>query len=1091
MTDAGADYVELRARSAFTFLDGATLPEELVACAAELGYRALALADRDGLYGAPRFYTAARRIAEARDGMQPRLTEEWHDPTLADLPPPLPDHRDPQALDAWVKTWPLKPICGAELSLEEGRRLLVLVESREGYKNLSRLITRARAGAPPGKKVTPAISLALLAEHARGLVALTGGGEGAVGAALDRGDERAAARAAGALTDVFGRDAVYLELGRHLDAAEERRNGGAVALARKLGLPLVATNDVRFARPSEARLYDVLTCAREKCTVDEIGRRLPRNGEHHLKPPSEMARLFRDLPEAVRRTREVADRCNFTLAQLGYRFPSYPLPPEFPSEQAYLEHLAWAGAQNRYRPLHEKARAQIERELALIGKLGLAGYFLIVWDIVQFCRKGGILVQGRGSAANSAVCYALGITAVDPVAMKLLFERFLSEERGEWPDIDLDLPSGDQREAVIQHVYAKYGARGAAMTANVITYRPKMAVRDVGRALGFSEAELSRMSKLLAGWGFHDPRDTIARQLEQAGFTVADQRTRLLVELSTQLCNLPRHLGQHSGGMVIAQGHLDEVVPLEPASMPNRVVVQWDKDDCADLGIVKVDLLGLGMMAALEDAIGLVRESEGREVDLAHLPEDDPQIYEMLQKADTVGLFQVESRAQMATLPRMQPKNFYDIVIEVAIIRPGPIVGDMLHPYLRRRAGREDPDPLHPCLKEVLDRTLGVPLFQEQLMRMAMIAAGFTGGQAEELRRAMGFKRSVERMGEIEKSLREGMAKNHIHGAAADKIVQAITAFALYGFPESHAASFALIVYASAYFKAHHPAAFYAALLNAWPMGFYHPATLVRDAMARDVEVRPACALRSRWRCTVEPGERRPALRIGFRYVRGLGAEAAARIEAARPFATVEEVIARAAPSRQELTALAEVGAFAALGRGRRDALWQVEAADRSGPLFSGTGTGTGTRTGTGTGTILDEMNEAEELAADFRVTGLSTGRHPIALSRERLRRFGAVTAAELPSLPHGRRVRVGGAVITRQRPGTAKGFFFLTLEDETGLANAIVTPATFDAWRPLLVSAPALVIEGRLQQLENTTSVKADRFYPLDAVTAPSHDFH
>jgi error-prone DNA polymerase len=1065
------DYVELRCRSAFTFLDGATLPEEIVAYAAELGYRALALADRDGLYGAPRFFHAARALAEEQD---PK-----NSPTGV-------DRRDPQVLDEWVKRWPLKPILGAELSLAGGARLQVLVENREGYRNLSKLITASRDG-HADRKVTPEIPLALVAEHARGLCALTGGSEGAIGRALDRGDEPGARRAAGELIDIFGARNLYAEVGRHFDADEEVRNVRLCALAGKLDLPLVATNDVRYARPESSRLYDVLVCGREKTTVDQIGRRLPRNSERYLKSPTEMAHLFRDLPGAVRRTREVAERCSFTLAQLGYRFPSYPLPDGISSMQELLTQLAWAGAQRRFLPLTDKHRRQIERELSLIGKLDLAGYFLIVWDLVEFCRGRGILVQGRGSAANSAVCYALGITAVDPIAMELLFERFLSEERGEWPDIDLDLPSGDQREEVIQYVYKKYGGRGAAMTANVITYRPKMAVRDAGRALGFTEEELSRMSKMLSGWGFHDPKETIQRQLGEAGFTIEDERTRLLVEMSNQLLNLPRHLGQHSGGMVIGEGRLDEVVPLEPASMPGRVVVQWDKDDCADLGIVKVDLLGLGMMAALEEAVELVRKHEQVEVDLAHLPPDDPAIYDMLQRADTVGLFQVESRAQMATLPRMKPKKFYDIVIEVAIIRPGPIVGDMLHPYLRRRAGREKPDPLHPCLKQVLDRTLGVPLFQEQLMRMAMIAANFTGGQAEELRRAMGFKRSMERMADIERSLRDGMAKNGITGEPADKIVKSITAFALYGFPESHAASFALIVYASAHLKVHHPAAFYASLLNCWPMGFYHPSSLVRDAMLREVEILPICATRSNWRCTLEENEgRAPSVRIGLRYVGGLAEATAKRLEAARAereLSSVEDLAARVSPSRAELTALAEVGALSSLGRTRRGTLWQVEAIGRSGALFSGIDGDHEPQ--------LDEMSERETLAADYRVAGLSTGRHPMALRRIAFEKAGILSARDLEKAPHGRRVRVAGTVITRQRPGTAKGFFFLTLEDETGLANAIVNPAHFDAHRPLLVSAPALVVEGKLQKLEGTVSVKADRFWAIDEVAAPSHDFH
>ena len=1063
-----SDYVELRCRSAFSFLDGATLPEDLVSAAAAGGHRALALADRDGLYGAPRFYSAARKLAESRE----------HLPLAMDS---VNARRDEKALDAWVQSWPLKPLLGAELSLADGARLLVLVENRQGYKNLSRLLTRARQQTPSqvGTKVTPAIPLSLLAEHAQGLIALTGGDEGALGMALARNDESESTNVLTALMDIFP-DRLYAEVQRHFDESEERRNRSVLALAKKLALPVVATNDVRYARPADARLHDVLCCIRAQATVDEIGRCLPKNAERHLKSPAEMTRLFSDLPHAIRRTREVAERCSFTLAQLGYRFPVYPIPEGETSMQSYLERLTWRSAGDRFLPLTEAARTQLARELALIGKLDLAGYFLIVWDLVEYCRRKGIMVQGRGSAANSAVCYALGITAVDPVAMKLLFERFLSEERGEWPDIDLDLPSGERREEVIQYVFSKYGKRGAAMVANVITYRPKMAVRDVGRALGFKESELARISKMLSTWGFDDPKDTISHALEQAGFSLEEDRLKLLVELAQQLLNKPRHMGQHSGGMVVAEGQLDEVVPIEPASMKDRYVVQWDKDDCADLGIVKIDLLGLGMMAAFEDARGLLAD-EGVDFDIAHLPADDPGIYSMLCRADTVGLFQVESRAQMATLPRMKPACFYDIVIEVAIIRPGPIVGDLLHPYLRRRAGREAPDPLHPCLKEVLDRTLGVPLFQEQLMRMAMVAAGFTGGQAEELRRAMGFKRSVERMGEIEKNLREGMTRNRIPRDAQERIVKSITAFALYGFPESHAASFAHLVYASAWLKVHHPAVFYAALLNAWPMGFYSPDSLVRDAVHHGVTVLPIDVLHSNWRCTIEDG----ALRVGMRYVRGMRETTGLRVMNSRPFASVADLSARAAISRAELTSLAEGGACASLGRTRRAALWQVEAAGRSGPLFGATSTNDESET-------LDDMTEPETIAADYRVAGLSTGRHPMALLRARLDKEGIVSANALEQLPNNQRVRVAGVVITRQRPGTAKGFFFITLEDETGLANAIVRPKHFDQQRPLLVGAAALIVEGILQKVEGTVSIKADRFLPLTAAAAaPSHDFH
>ncbi|HUE31272.1 MAG TPA: error-prone DNA polymerase, partial [Verrucomicrobiae bacterium] len=704
----------------------------------------------------------------------------------------------------------------------------------------------------------------------------------------------------------------------------------------------------------------------------------------------------------------------------------------------------------------------------------LAGYFLIVWDIVRFCRERGILCQGRGSAANSAVCYALGITAVDPVGMGLLFERFLSEERGEWPDIDLDLPSGDRREEVIQYVYRRYGERGAAMTATVISYRTRSAVREAGKALGLSLAQVDRLTKLLRAHGWHDEHDELAAQLRAGGVDPEAPRIGLLVEIVRQMQGLPRHLGQHTGGMVIAAGRLDEVVPLEPAAMPGRNVIQWDKDDCADLGLIKVDLLGLGMLAALEEAIPLVRTHEGVDVDLAHLPPDDPTVYAMLQKADTIGVFQVESRAQMATLPRMRPERFYDLVVEVAIIRPGPIVGQMVNPYLKRRAGREPVGYAHPSLEPILAGTLGVPLFQEQLLRIAMTVAGFTGGEAEELRRAMGFKRSEARMRAIEARLRSGMAARGITGAAQDDIVRQITSFALYGFPESHAASFALIAYASAYLKAHHPAAFACALLNAWPMGFYHPATVVKDAQRHGVAVRPIDVARSEWRCTLEDG----AIRLGLRYVQGLRAEAAARLVAARPLASVAEAAQRGGLTRSELETLAHAGAFAAFGLARREALWQAAAVERDPTSLLAR------VHPPRAGAPLPPMTPVEETAADYAATRLTAGPHVMAHLRSRLAADGVLAARALEQVPHGARVRVAGHVIVRQRPGTAKGMCFLTLEDETGTANAVVTPPLYERARVVLNTSALLEVEGRLERVDGVTHVRAAR---LRRLAAPS----
>jgi error-prone DNA polymerase len=855
----------------------------------------------------------------------------------------------------------------------------------------------------------------------------------------------------------------------------------------------------------------VLTCIREKTTLDNAGTLLAANAERHLKSAAEMRMLFRDVPDAVNNTLAVAARCTFTLEDLGYQFPKYPVP-EGENEFSYLSHLVHQGARNRYRPITAKIAAQLHRELDLIAKLELAGYFLIVWDLVDYARRRGILVQGRGSAANSAVCYALGITAVDPVGMELLFERFLSEERGEWPDIDLDLPSGERREEVIQYVYKKYGERGCAMTANCITYRPRSAVREVAKVLGFNSAEIDRLAKRIGPFEFRsDYDDDLESHLVGSGFSVAEPRVKHLLRMTSSMMGLPRHLGQHSGGMVICAGRLDQVVPLEPAAMPGRVVVQWDKDDCADLGIIKIDLLGLGMMSVLADSVPLVKEHDGVDIDLAHLPPDDKKTYEMIQRADTVGVFQIESRAQMATLPRMKPDHFYDLVVEVAIIRPGPIVGQMVHPYLKRRAGREKVEYAHPSLEPILKRTLGVPLFQEQLMRLAMVAAGFSGGQAEELRRAMGSKRSQERMRAMEHELRTGMNARGITGKAQDDIVTGIKSFALYGFPESHAASFALLVYASCYLKAHHPACFFTSLLNNWPMGFYHPATLLTDARRRGVRLRPIDVTRSDWLCTVEEG----AIRIGLRYVAGLRrevGEAVARARRERAFSSVADVASRGGVSPAEMTTLASIGALNNVGHvgdgkhTRRSALWHTSALGRSGnALFAGVPEDGGApQNGGDTNDAkpdietrkqmpLADMSLAERLAADYAGSGMTVGPHPVSLIRKTLDKRGVVRAADLAHVADGSRVKTAGTVVVRQRPGTAKGFFFITLEDETGFSNAIITPQRFSDKRTLLTTAPALVVGGVLQNQDGVVSIRADEFDTLKEIRAspPSHDFH
>ena len=1014
-------YAELRASSAFSFLDSSALPEDLIYWAAQNDLPAMALFDTNGVYGAPRFYTAAKKAG-------------------------------------------IKALVGADLVLPNGKAS-VLVENRAGYRNLCKLITAGAANQPKGEA---RYDWDLIAQYAEGLHCLT------------RADDATVEKISG----IF-KGRTHVELQRHRIREEEHHNQRLIALARRLRLPLIATNGVRYARASDKELHDILTCIREGKNVDNAGRLLGANRERYIKGADAMCALFKDLPEAIDNAWELSQQLDFTLANLGYQFPDYPLP-EGETAMSFLRKITWSGATARFRPLTARAQAQVEKELAMIEKLDLAGYFLIVWDIVRFCQREKIMIQGRGSAANSAVCYALSITAVDPVKMELLFERFLSEERGEWPDIDLDLPSGDQREKVIQHVYKTYGVHGAAMTANVITYRDKSAAREVGKALGFSLEQADKLSKTVSTWNFGEIREQLEHmpaQLEAAGFDPTDLRVQHFMRLQTQIQNLPRHLGQHSGGMVMAKGRLDEVVPLEPASMPGRVVIQWDKEDCADLGIIKVDLLGLGMLQAIEEAIPMIRDNEGIDVDLAHLPQDDPAVYKMLNEADTIGMFQVESRAQMASLPRNAPKCFYDIVVQVAIIRPGPIVGGMIRPFFDRRQGKVPVEYPHPCLEPILKRTLGVPLFQEQLLRIAMVAANFTGGEAEELRRAMGFKRSMERMVDIEKRLREGMTKNGIDLPAQDQIVKSITSFALYGFPESHAASFALIAYASAYLKAHHPAAFYVSLLNAWPMGFYHPATLVKDAQRHDVKVFPVDVNHSGWQCRWEKG----GIRLGMRFIKGLREVTGRTIEAKQPFTSTDDLAFRCHVRNDQLTKLAYAGALGSLGLTRRNALWQAaKAAKPAGDLFEAA---TGDRR---PANPLKEMSRGELTLADYDAMQLTTGPHLLQHYRSRLKTDGVISAHDLKAMPNGRRVATAGAVIVRQRPGTAKGFVFLTLEDETGISQAIISPPLFAEHRALIVGSAGLIVEGTLQNQDGQCSVKAEKFWPLEGLhEVASHDFH
>jgi error-prone DNA polymerase len=1019
------DYVELHARSAFSFLEGASIPEEYIDACQKFEMPAMALLDRDGVYGIPRFHMAAERSGSVRAHV------------------------------------------GAEITCTDGARYPLLAETQRGYQNLCRMITRMKLRVPkhPKPGQIAAVTLEELREFSEGLICLAPG---------TRLEEAA---------DLFGRHNVYVELQRHGNREEEARNEAAIEAAHRLKLPLVATNGVCYTHPEQREILDIFTCLYHKTTLEKAGRLLSGNAERYLKPPKEMKRLFSDLPEAIANTQEVSSRLKYEMRDLGYEFPPYPVPAG-ETMDSFLRKRTEEGARLRFKEYTDKHREQIDRELKLIKTLKLAGYFLIVWDIMEFCRGEGILAQGRGSAANSAVCCALGITAVDPIEYNLLFERFLSEDRGEWPDIDIDLPSGDEREKVIQHVYERYGNLGAAMTANVITYRGRSAIREVGKVLGFDEETTGKLSALSPMWGWQAPDETVEKQFREAGMDLHHPRVRKFFELVCGIQDLPRHLGQHSGGMVICQGRLDSVVPLENASMPGRVVVQWDKEDCADMKIIKIDLLGLGMMAVLRDTFTLIKNHGQKDLTLNSIPPDDHIVYKTLQRADTIGTFQVESRAQQASLPRMKPARFYDIVVQVAIIRPGPIVGKMMHPYLQRRQGREAPECPHSSLKPVLDRTLGVPLFQEQLLRMAMIAAGFTGSQAEELRRAMGFKRSEERMKKIEKKLRDGMAKKGIIGETQETIVQSITSFARFGFPESHAISFALLAYASTYLKCHHLAAFTCALLNNQPMGFYHPAVLIKDAQRHGLRVLPIDVNRSEWDCTVEEGH----LRLGLLYARGVKERTGRAVAAARPFRDVAD-LAKRAPllHKDELERLAFIGALNSIGAShRRDALWQVARAGRpAGPLLDEASEEESV-------SPLEKMNAGERIAADYQGTGVTVGPHPMAYRRSEMNRLGVTAAADLARLRNGRAVKVAGCVIVRQRPGTAKGVVFVSLEDETGISNVVLMPDQFQQQRVTWVAEPYLLVEGILQNIDGVIHVKAGCVKPLApfAASLPSHDF-
>jgi error-prone DNA polymerase len=999
MTKRG--YAELHAYSNFTFLAGGSHPEELIERAAELGLTAIALTDRDGLYGMVRFAAHARRCG-------------------------------------------VEAIVGSELTFEDGARIVLLVENAGGYANLCELISRAQLR---GSKGNARLRLDDFDARSSGLVAIIGG-DSAI-------EERITA------LRLFFPQSLYIELQQHLTVEEARRNALLQALAQEVRLPLVATNGVLYAHKDDAPLADVLACIKETISLERARHenRLRPNAEYYLKSAAQMRRLFVESPQVLAATLEIARRCTFRLERITGQFPLFAVPQGY-TPQSYLRELVAHGAAERYgAPLRPEVERQIEYELGIIAKMDLAGYFLIVWDIVRAAGEMGVLCQGRGSAANSAVCYVLGITAVDPIGMDLLFERFMSEERREIPDIDIDFAHQD-RERVIQYVYERYGRTNAAMTAEVITYGERSALRDTAKVFGYTLDEI----------------DALARDYA-SGETLPEP----LAVFCHRMRTFPRHMGIHSGGMVLTRDPLVRVAPVEWATMRDRTIIQWDKDDLQDLGLIKIDLLGLGMLSLLREAFALhkrwIEDTGCSSLALHTIPPDDPQTYAMIQRADTIGVFQIESRAQQSMLPRMKPACFYDIVMQVAIIRPGPIQGQMIHPFLRRRAGLEPVTYPHPRLESVLGRTLGVPLFQEQGMRMAIEAAGFTPGEADVLRRAMGHKRSHERMQEIHDRLVGGMVRNGIDRDAAEQLFKMLEGFADYGFPESHAASFALLAYASAYVKCHYPAIFAAAILNVQPMGFYSTEVLVNDAKRHGVLVKPVEVNASEyWSHVDETG----ALRLGFHLIRELGEVQRRRLETALgegPFVDILDFARRTHLEKEAIENLAVAGAFAPWFATRREAMWALRALDE--------------REARGTlGRLMGVEEPAvtfaplaprQRTAFDLWSTGVTPESQIVEHFRSELERRRVIPAAHLPAMPPNLICRVGGLVITRQRPGTAKGFVFLTLEDETGLVNVIVRPDVYDRYRREVHTAMVAIVEGKLQKEGGCIDVLARKIWAFD----------
>lgn len=1014
-------YAELHCLSNFSFLEAASHPDELVVRARELGYTAFALTDRNSLAGIVRAYTA-------------------------------------------TKDSPIKLIVGAEITPQDGPPVVLWVKDRTGYANLCRLISQGRRRAAKGEcKLT----LDDVASHAEQLLA---------GVVPSLRDESSSFESLQVYRDIFG-SRCFLLAELHRGPHDHRRAEWLKGLSRQTRLPLVAAGNVLFHAPARRLLQDVLTAIRHRSTIEQVGEHLLPNAERHLRSLDTLQATYALLPEALDRTHQVARECTFSLEELRYEYPE-ELAPAGQTPIEYLKHLTWHGAAVRYpQGVPDNVRETIEHELQLIEELHYEAYFLTVWDLVRFARSREILCQGRGSAANSAVCYCLGITSVDPKRIDLLFERFISRERDEAPDIDVDFEH-ERREEVLQYLYEKYGRDRAGIAAVTTTYRPRSAIRDAGKALGLSFDLVDRIAK---NADHYKNADDFPKRCREAGLNPHSELGKRFLYIVKEMQGFPRHLSQHVGGMVIARGRLDELVPIENAAMADRTVVQWNKDDLDDLGILKVDCLSLGMLTAIRKGLELIRPKTGRLLGLADIPEGDSQVYDMICRADTMGVFQIESRAQMSMLPRLKPRCYYDLVIEVAIVRPGPIQGEMVHPYLRRRNGEEEPEYPNEAIQKVLQKTLGVPLFQEQCMQLAIVAAGFTPGEADQLRRAMGAWRRPGLIDQFRQKLIEGMARHALTGEFAERVFQQIRGFGEYGFPESHAASFALLVYISAWLKCHYPAEFTAAVINSQPMGFYAPAQLIRDVRDHGITVRPIDVNASCWDCTIEDGD---GLRLGFRLVKGFQqtwAEALVQARNEKPFSSMKDLLLRTRLPLNQVTLLAEADAFRGVKDSRRESVWKALAADAKPKqllLFEQIGLDEAE-------SGLPEMTPEEEVYADYHATGLSLRSHPLAFQRERLAEFGVIPNGELPRIASETPVKIAGIVLLRQRPSTAKGITFVTIEDETGTANLVLHQDVWEHYRKITRHSSAWIVQGKVESKHTVIHVIVKRVEDLSQCLA------